>query len=52
MFVHVLNGAAQGRDFLFVDGNGQAGFQAATDYAIELVGVVNRAGLDVSDLNA
>lgn len=52
VFVHVLNGAAQGRDFLFVDGNGQAGFQAATDYAIELVGVVNRAGLDVSDLNA
>lgn len=52
VFLHVLNGPAQGRDFLFVDANGQAGFQAEADYAIEIVSVVNRAGLDLSDLMA
>lgn len=52
VLVHVLNGVAQGRDFLLVDGNGVAGFQVAGDYAIELVGLLNRASFDYSDLSA
>jgi len=52
VLMHVLNGVAMNRDFLFVDANGVAGYQAGSDYAIELVGMVNRAGFDLSDLLA
>jgi Ca2+-binding RTX toxin-like protein len=50
VLVHVLNGVAMNRDFLFVDANGVDGYQPGADYAIELVGVVNRTGFDLSDL--
>lgn len=50
VLVHVLNGVAKGRDFLLVDANGQAGFQPAGDYAIELVGLLNRASFDLDDV--
>lgn len=50
--LHVLNGPAANRDFLYVDGNNTAGFQSAGDYAIELVGTSNLANLDISDFIA
>ncbi|MEN9384135.1 MAG: hypothetical protein RL323_1278, partial [Pseudomonadota bacterium] len=52
VLVHVLNGVAAGTNVLLVDYNGVAGYQAATDYAINLVGVSNIAGFDLSDLLA
>ena len=52
VLVHVLNGPAANRDFLFVDLNGQAGYQLGSDAAIALTGTLNAAGLDVSDFVA
>lgn len=50
VLMHVTSGVAAGSTLLFVDANGQAGYQASGDYAIQLVGVANFAGFDLSDL--
>lgn len=50
VLVHVQNGVAAGTNFLLVDANGIAGYQAAGDYAIQLIGVTNLSGFDLSDL--
>jgi Ca2+-binding RTX toxin-like protein len=51
VLMNVTSGVGVGT-YLFVDANGQAGYQASGDYAIQLTGVANLANFDLSDVTA
>lgn len=51
VLMNVTSGVGIGT-YLFVDANGMEGYQASGDYAIQLVGVANLTGFDLSDLTA
>lgn len=51
VLMNVTSGVGVGT-YLFVDANGQAGYQASGDYAIQLVGVNHLTNFDLSDLTA
>ena len=51
VLMNVTSGVGVGT-YLFIDANGQAGYQASGDYAIQLVGVSHLTNFDVSDLTA
>ncbi len=51
VLMNVTSGVGVGT-YLFVDANGQAGYQAAGDYAIQLTGVTHLDNFDLSDVTA
>ncbi len=51
VLMNVTSGVGVGT-YLFVEGNGIAGYQASGDYAIQLVGVTNLVNFDLSDVTA